>query len=737
MHETLESRLLLASAARISDFVAGPESSVSAPAMAALNGKLLFSAVDPTAGMELFISDGTAAGTKLLKDINPSGSSLPHGFVASPSGVLFFTADDGTRNQVWRTDGTAAGTFRITNVPKGARAYTFTNGRLFMFMHNGIGQDETLAVSDGAAAGNGTIIFTGFLLHLANVNNIAIFSGENDTSGNPQMFRSDGTAGGTSVLANILGGATSEAVVLNNVLYFQGAVTGSEMELARTDGTAAGTRIFADINPSGASDPHDLTVSGNKLFFVANDGTNGAQIYRTDGATVTRITSLPGTGSIASIQDLADVNGTLFFSYRNGAGPATLYKLAGNTTPVAISAGESTTSILDVVPIGSKLFFTALGNADNKVRLYESDGSSVKLVAGDAGTGASFPFSVGNKLFFQAEDPEHGAELHVVNDVTDPTVPFSVRLKIHPNARGHTNVIDEGESLTFEAITTGQVEKVYWDFGDGKLIYTGKAKKPTHEYRDNFAAPTRVRVKVKPLGTDVFVNASVPLTVNNLKPRVKVTMPGVFVAWAPMPFAGSVDDPDVKNGKIKSVTINWGDGSTSDVPLNSGGVFIGAKFWTERMLFGRSVRITANDGDASATKRQTVIVDDIITFSASDAAAAALKLAGTYIGGSSGNDRITVRRDPAASAELLLTLQIDQLEDIVKRIKGDEVPLVRMFGGPGRDRLEIASDVNVRGHFFGGNGNDTLRGGMARDSLFGEGGSDSIDGRGGKDTEKQ
>src|SRR4051812_27475189 len=94
--QTLESRVLLSEASRISDFVAGPESSVSAPAMGSVNGKLLFSAVDPDAGLELFISDGTPGGTKLLKDINPGPSSSDVStFVPGPSGIAYFSANNG------------------------------------------------------------------------------------------------------------------------------------------------------------------------------------------------------------------------------------------------------------------------------------------------------------------------------------------------------------------------------------------------------------------------------------------------------------------------------------------------------------------------------------------------------------------------------------------------------------------------------------------------------------------
>ena len=75
--------------------------------------------------MELWKSDGTTAGTVLVKDINPGltagypnvpASSEPYGLTAL-DGQLLFTANDGIHgDELWKSDGTAAGTVLVKDI---------------------------------------------------------------------------------------------------------------------------------------------------------------------------------------------------------------------------------------------------------------------------------------------------------------------------------------------------------------------------------------------------------------------------------------------------------------------------------------------------------------------------------------------------------------------------------------------------------------------------------------------
>src|SRR5262249_39199207 len=89
-----------------------------------MNGILYFGAEGNSAGDELWRSDGTLAGTVMVKDINPTGGNGTGSFpdeLTNAGGTLFFSADDGSHGkELWKSDGTAAGTVMIKDITPGA-----------------------------------------------------------------------------------------------------------------------------------------------------------------------------------------------------------------------------------------------------------------------------------------------------------------------------------------------------------------------------------------------------------------------------------------------------------------------------------------------------------------------------------------------------------------------------------------------------------------------------------------
>ena len=111
------------------------------------NGKLVFAArqadSSSSSGRELYITDGTPAGTTLLKNINPSGGSYPgltgtgNPTAALVNNVLYFPATDTLHGrELWRTDGTPEGTVLVAELFPGAGTsnpanLTNVNGNLY------------------------------------------------------------------------------------------------------------------------------------------------------------------------------------------------------------------------------------------------------------------------------------------------------------------------------------------------------------------------------------------------------------------------------------------------------------------------------------------------------------------------------------------------------------------------------------------------------------------------------
>jgi ELWxxDGT repeat protein len=273
-------------------------------------GRLYFSVDDPTIGNEPWVSDGTARGTHLIRDVNPEISdypSVPDQFV-NFNGQLAFVADDGVHGrELWTSDGTALGTHLLADVnpgpagsnPTGLTAWgrdlyffaTDAGGvQRFMRLHAGQAHPHVLASLRSPTTTQPPFNFACYSNTMLPLGGWLYFSASDGISGF-ELWRTQGTPDTTRRAADIFPGYQSSNPCAFTAdgewLFFSAAGGFAPPELWRSDGTASGThRVpLAPGNPS--TDPADLTSWHGDLYFDLFDGSHGAQVWRWRGGDAT------------------------------------------------------------------------------------------------------------------------------------------------------------------------------------------------------------------------------------------------------------------------------------------------------------------------------------------------------------------------------------------------------------------------------------------------------------------
>ena len=255
---------------------------------------VLFEANDGVHGFELWTTDGTESGTRLVTDIRPGPTSTGmDGGIRYGDAVYFLANDTGYVANLWRSDGTAAGTYRIADL---GDAYTplpmaVHDGALWFISFDAYGPGKIWR-SDGTAAGTAPTVDLGFSIYdawnLVSAGDKLFFVAFHESAGY-ELFVTDGTTAGTHMTRDIDPGYTFSTPepfkAVGNTLYFLGIEQEHGPEIWKSDGTEAGTVLVKDIfpGPRYVDPPSVVATIGDVLLIAANDGEHGYELWRSDG----------------------------------------------------------------------------------------------------------------------------------------------------------------------------------------------------------------------------------------------------------------------------------------------------------------------------------------------------------------------------------------------------------------------------------------------------------------------
>lgn len=448
-----------------------------------VNGTLYFTANDGTNGKQLWKSTGAIGDATLVNVINPGGNSAITR-LAKMEDRVFFMANDGIHgNELWVSNGTSSGTYMVKDLTPGPGSATAYATPHISFIAEAYGKIYFLAVakdytdlwaSDGTEAGTVQITFEnnpGFPWRHFGVieyQGLAYFGGSNydeNFNFNLQLWKTDGTAAGTSMAYDNLGDGYSTEP--NFTVYKDRIYMTPRGELSAADGTPQGMEVIKRFGDQLGSNPAYLTDVNGELYFSA--GGYYATLYHTDGTAAGTVST---ERYFSKIRGITNVNGTVFFAASDYAGNNELYKsdgTPGGTVMVTDLTNDEngwnqSSDPHNLTEYNGKLYFAAMSPFHGN-HLYVSDGTAegTKTVVnkGYHEQGFANPEQLtkaGDNLYFTALSA-WGRELFVYDGVTDPRLTRDI--KLHYQGSNPINLMEFKGNLYFQADNRGNGYEVW------------------------------------------------------------------------------------------------------------------------------------------------------------------------------------------------------------------------------------------------------------------------------------
>lgn len=453
-------------------------------------------------GYEPWISDGTAAGTKMIKDINPGqNSSLSSSFYYFNDTIMYFTGRVVNENYLWRTDGTAKGTYQVfkfeQNLPNNYYNEGVMVGKYLYFSDPKT--TNTLWRTDGSVSGTQKVYEfkdSGLNTKISlNYHNGTLYIFAADKLHGTELWTSDGTEAGTKFLKDINPGQSgsiisnrTKMVALKNKLYFGAQGSNEEgYELYETDGTEEGTVLFIDLETQKFLSSFPTLYEGNDSFFIFNTQGNQNKAWKSDG-TVSNTKGLLDSNINSFIHNITPFKrGNLInmFTSSNGSELYLCDNNFNNTTLVKDinpELGSSYTNGQTII-LQNKAYFVAFNNMLGN-DIWVSDGtydSTLVYLELIGNIGGEAVIEWNDRIFFNGMiDPSIGMELYELIPSNQTNLNrISINSKgIFPNPvqAGHSITLSETECSFILYNMIGQVV-LEGHITDGKCLIPEQVKK--------------------------------------------------------------------------------------------------------------------------------------------------------------------------------------------------------------------------------------------------------------------
>ncbi len=503
----------------------------------------------------VFVVQGFAALAQVtvVKDVNTQPGSVQTQYnyeinFCKCNNYLYFIAANELGDELWRTDGTEAGTKIVLDLYKGKKGglndanLTCLNNRLYFDGDDGVHGHEPWT-SDGTP--EGTFLLKDIVpgLNGGGAYQITIFKGKVVFLSNSTLWQSDGTTAGTVALqtfdsSDILWRIYSS----DNYLYFdveKRNVNERTYELLRSDGTAGNTTVVR----TNTNSVNDLLVINDKVWvFNESQNTttkiydlphtqsfmeyNGKLIFGGGSSTWISDGTETGTYRISSVHLLSGVvKGEFFYGagYDYIQNSYALFRTDGtvNGTTSVVNLGYPNSYLYDIIPVLNDQLLLPF-NGEQGEELATSDGTqagthTIKDIF--PGPDSSIPRRgalLNNKFYFAANDGIHGSEIWVtdgteagtslVKDINTGTqdgsgylLPFNDHLYFTGTPDGNygdTNLyeIDESQQVQliqpFDANVIGELNQNLFAFKNHMVVKSALLKDgftPVKDYTGQFS----------------------------------------------------------------------------------------------------------------------------------------------------------------------------------------------------------------------------------------------------------